>query len=118
MNIVLVLLTTMQTSFHFIISSNILIIFWNSRDPRKYTQKIINKCKSSNVIFASDYNTKNKDFTSHNLWSYVLSGGKLLTKDDDDLSDKEVLTIKTWEKNIPFVLSQYMTFDEFRKMYN
>lgn len=92
--------------------------FWNSRVPRKYTQKIINKCKSSNVIFASDYNTKNKDFTSHNLWSYVLSGGRLLTKDDDDFSKKEISTIKTWEKNIPFVLSQYMTFDEFRKMYN
>ena len=90
--------------------------FWKSRVPRRYTKKIINKCKS-NVIFLSDYNNRNRDFTSHNLWSYILAAGKFLEKDTDFLSQEELTNINEWDDNIPQLLNNYMTLKEFMEMY-
>lgn len=90
--------------------------FWQSRIPRRYTEKMIEKCKNK-TISAKDYNVKNIDCSTHNLWSFTLYGGGLLYYKNQTFTKENVSNVKFWERQIDSALLDYMSFGEFLKMY-
>lgn len=90
--------------------------FWNSRVPRKYTEKIIKKCKYKTVS-EFDYIQKNKECSSHSLWSFTLAGGDLLKYKNQSFTRENISNIKFWENQIKPALLDYMSFEEFLRMY-
>jgi tryptophan halogenase len=90
--------------------------FWQSRIPRKYTQKIIEKCKNK-AISEKDYNVKNIDCASHSLWSFTLAGGDLLKYNNQSFTEENIRNIKFWENQIKPTLLNYMSFEQFLNMY-
>ena len=91
--------------------------FWQSRVPRRYTSKMINRSKKK-VLKTSDYTIKNPDCTANNLWSYVLDGGNLITKSKATYSEEQISNIKYWEKQIQESVEASMSFSSFLEMYN
>jgi tryptophan halogenase len=90
--------------------------FWQSRIPRKYTQKIIEKCKNK-AISEKDYNVKNIDCASHSLWSFILAGGELLKYNNQLFTKENIRNIKFWERQIDSALLDYMVFNDFLEIY-
>lgn len=99
--------------------------FWKSRIARDYTLEMIKKAQEK-ILTPLDYNIQregrdkiNSDYelVGHNLWSYILAGGNLLIKKDMQYSERELNNIRTWERQIPEVVQNSITFKDFLEFY-
>ena len=90
--------------------------FWQSRVPRRYTSKMINRSKKK-VLKTSDYTVKNNDCTANSLWSYVLAGGNLITKKKAIFDRDQLYSLRIHDKALPKERMKYMTFSSFLEMY-
>ena len=92
--------------------------FWTSRIPRDYTAEMINKSKKG-VLTPYDYNVRkeNYELVGHNLWSYILAGGNLLSNQRVNYTQEHLNNLKLWEDQIPDVIENSMTFNDFLGLY-
>lgn len=99
--------------------------FWKSRIPREYTASMIKKSKEG-LLSPSDYNIQRDGYTKinsdyeligHNLWSYVLAGGNLLTNQQVNYTQDQLDTIKRWQNTIPQKIESSMKFQDFIELY-
>ena len=66
-----------------------------------------------------DYNVRkeNYELVGHNLWSYILAGGNLLSNQRVNYTQEHLNNIKLWEDQIPDVIENSMTFNDFLGLY-
>jgi tryptophan halogenase len=92
--------------------------FWQSRIPREYTAEMIEKSKRQALTpYDYDINRGHYELVGHNLWSYILAGGHLVTHQRISYTEEQLNNIQLWENQIPEVLENSMTFTDFLGMY-
>ena len=90
--------------------------FWQSRIPRRYTSKMINKSRK-NILETDDYTLKNPNCTGHSLWSYILAGGNFLSEKKVTYSEVQLKTMRFYERKMEKIMEQCMSFPSFLKLY-
>ena len=92
--------------------------FWQSRIPREYTAEMIEKSKRQALTpYDYDINRGHYELVGHNLWSYILAGGHLVTHQRVSYTEEQLNNIQLWENQIPEVLENSMSFKDFLGMY-